>query len=163
MGAISTKNVWVEYGSQIVLERISLEIASGAFVAIVGPSGAGKSTLLRLVLGQERPTRGTLLLDGEPLPSEPGPDRGIVFQRYSVFPHLTVLGNVLIAYPSRRRPPTAPPFRCCASRPTSSPTWARSRRIWAAGRSATIRSPRRSSPAAGDCASSTSTARGCVR
>ena len=98
MGAISVRNVWVEYGDQIVLERINLEIASGAFVSIVGPSGCGKSTLLRLILGQERPTRGTLLVDGKPLPGEPGPDRGIVFQRYSVFPHLTVLGNVLIAY-----------------------------------------------------------------
>jgi NitT/TauT family transport system ATP-binding protein len=98
MGAISVRNVWVEYGDQIVLERINLEIASGAFVSIVGPSGCGKSTFLRLVLGQERPTRGTLLVDGKPLPGEPGPDRGIVFQRYSVFPHLTVLGNVLIAF-----------------------------------------------------------------
>lgn len=98
MGAISVRNVSVEYGEQIVLERINLEIASGAFVSIVGPSGCGKSTFLRLVLGQERPTRGSLLLDGEPLPPEPGPDRGIVFQRYSVFPHLTVLGNVLLGF-----------------------------------------------------------------
>ncbi|MBO0763000.1 MAG: ABC transporter ATP-binding protein [Hyphomicrobiaceae bacterium] len=98
MGAISVRNVWVEYGDQIVLERINLEIASGAFVSIVGPSGCGKSTLLRLLLGQEKPTRGTILIDGRPLPDEPGPDRGIVYQRYSVFPHLTVLGNVLIAY-----------------------------------------------------------------
>jgi len=98
MGAISVRNVWVEYGDQIVLERINLEIASGAFLSIVGPSGCGKSTFLRLILGQDRPTRGTLLLDGKPLPDEPGPDRGIVFQRYSVFPHLTVLGNVLVAF-----------------------------------------------------------------
>ena len=97
MSAISVRNVWVEYGDQIVLERINLEIAAGAFVSIVGPSGCGKSTFLRLMLGQERPTRGTILLDGKPLPDEPGPDRGVVFQRYSVFPHLTVLGNVLVA------------------------------------------------------------------
>jgi NitT/TauT family transport system ATP-binding protein len=98
MGAISLRNVWVEYGDQIVLERITLEVAAGGFVAIVGPSGCGKSTLLRLILGQERPTRGSIELDGKPLPAEPGPDRGIVFQRYSVFPHLTVLGNVLVGY-----------------------------------------------------------------
>jgi NitT/TauT family transport system ATP-binding protein len=98
MSAISVRNVWLEYGDYIVLERINLEIASGAFLAIVGPSGCGKSTFLRLVLGQERPTRGTLLLDGKPMPDEPGPDRGIVFQRYSVFPHLTVLANVLLAF-----------------------------------------------------------------
>ncbi len=98
MSAISVRNVWVEYGEQIVLERINLEIASGAFLSVVGPSGAGKSTFLRMILGQERPTRGTILLDGTPLPGEPGPDRGVVFQRYSVFPHLTVLGNVLVGF-----------------------------------------------------------------
>jgi NitT/TauT family transport system ATP-binding protein len=49
-----------------------------------------------MLLGQEQPTRGRILLDGQPLPSEPGRDRGVVFQRYSVFPHLTVLGNVLL-------------------------------------------------------------------
>jgi NitT/TauT family transport system ATP-binding protein len=98
MSAISMRNVWVEYGDQIVLERINLEIASGSFLAVVGPSGAGKSTFLRLILGQEPPTRGQILLDGVPLPPEPGPDRGVVFQRYSVFPHLSVLGNVLVAF-----------------------------------------------------------------
>jgi NitT/TauT family transport system ATP-binding protein len=98
MSSLSFRNVWVEYGDQIVLERINLEIASGTFLSVVGPSGAGKSTFLRLILGQERPAQGSVLLDGEPFPSEPGPDRGIVFQRYSVFPHLTVLGNVLIGY-----------------------------------------------------------------
>jgi NitT/TauT family transport system ATP-binding protein len=98
MSALSMRNVWVEYGDQIILERINLEIEAGAFISVVGPSGAGKSTFLRLILGQEQPTRGTITLDDTPLPPEPGPDRGIVFQRYSVFPHLTVLQNVLIAY-----------------------------------------------------------------
>jgi NitT/TauT family transport system ATP-binding protein len=107
MSALSFRNVWVEYGSQIVLERINIEIASGAFLSVVGPSGAGKSTFLRLILGQERPSQGTVLLDGEPFPAEPGPDRGIVFQRYSVFPHLTVLGNVLVGYEFEQRPFTA--------------------------------------------------------
>ena len=96
--AITVRDVWVEYGDQIVLERINLAIAAGAFVSIVGPSGCGKSTFLRMVLGQERPSRGSMLLDGAPMPDEPGPDRGVVFQRYSVFPHLTVLGNVLVAF-----------------------------------------------------------------
>jgi NitT/TauT family transport system ATP-binding protein len=96
MSELIIENVWKEYGNQIVLENVSLTIASRAFVALVGPSGCGKSTFLRMLLGQEQPTRGTILLDGEPLPAEPGPDRGVVFQRYSVFPHLTVLGNVLL-------------------------------------------------------------------
>lgn len=96
MSALSIKNVWIEYGAQVVLERVNLEIDAGAFIAIVGPSGCGKTSFLRLLLGQERPARGTILLDGKPMPNEPGPDRGVVFQRYSVFPHLTVLGNVLL-------------------------------------------------------------------
>jgi NitT/TauT family transport system ATP-binding protein len=107
MSALSFRNVWVEYGEQIVLERINIEIASGTFLSVVGPSGAGKSTFLRLILGQERPSQGAVLLDGAPFPAEPGPDRGIVFQRYSVFPHLTVLGNVLIGYEFAQRPFTA--------------------------------------------------------
>jgi NitT/TauT family transport system ATP-binding protein len=96
MSELVIENVWKEYGDQIVLENVSLTVASRAFVALVGPSGCGKTTFLRMLLGQERPTRGTILLDGEPLSPEPGPDRGVVFQRYSVFPHLTVLGNVLL-------------------------------------------------------------------
>ncbi len=105
MSAIRIDNVWKEYGDQIVLENISLEIEPRAFIALVGPSGCGKTTFLRMILGQERPTRGTILMDGQPLSPEPGADRGVVFQRYSVFPHLTVLGNVLIG-----RELTAAPF-----------------------------------------------------
>lgn len=90
-------NVWLEYGDKIVLERVDLAVAERSFVSIVGPSGAGKSSFLRLVLGQEAPSRGRILLDGKTLPPECGPDRGVVFQRYSVFPHLTVLRNVMFA------------------------------------------------------------------
>lgn len=97
MSAISIKQVWQEYGDQVVLEGINLEVASGEFITMVGASGCGKSTFLRLLLGQETPSKGQLLIDGEPLPAEPGPDRGVVFQRYSVFPHLTVLGNVMLS------------------------------------------------------------------
>ena len=96
MTALAIRNLWMEYGPQVVLEGVSLAIAPRAFVALVGPSGCGKSTFLRLLLGQERPTRGTILMDGDPLPPEPGPDRGVVYQRYSVFPHLTALENVMI-------------------------------------------------------------------
>jgi NitT/TauT family transport system ATP-binding protein len=88
-------NVWLEYGEKIVLERVDLGIAERSFVSIVGPSGAGKSSFLRLALGQEAPSRGRILLDGKALRPECGPDRGVVFQRYSVFPHLTALRNVM--------------------------------------------------------------------
>ncbi|OYW51856.1 MAG: lauroyl acyltransferase [Rhizobiales bacterium 17-65-6] len=97
MTTISIEHVWKEYGDQIVLENVSLTFGHRAFVALVGPSGCGKTTFLRMLLSEETPTRGRILIDGEPLPREPGADRGVVFQRYSVFPHLTVLGNVLLA------------------------------------------------------------------
>ncbi|MEP0964450.1 MAG: ABC transporter ATP-binding protein [Paracoccaceae bacterium] len=96
MTALTLEHVWKEYDEQVVLENLSLEIAPRSFVALVGPSGCGKSTLLRLLLGQERTTRGVIKLDGAPLPKEPEPDRGVVYQRYSVFPHLTVLENVML-------------------------------------------------------------------
>jgi NitT/TauT family transport system ATP-binding protein len=92
---LSLRDVWVEYGDRIVLEKVDLDVTAGSFVSVVGPSGAGKSTFLRVILGQEQATRGTITLDGAPLPPECGPDRGVVFQKYSVFPHLTVLSNVV--------------------------------------------------------------------
>ncbi|MFO7705028.1 MAG: ABC transporter ATP-binding protein [Halopseudomonas sp.] len=97
MSAISIRNVWQQYGENVVLENLNLEVASGEFITMVGASGCGKSTFLRLLLGQETPSKGQILLDSQPLAAEPGPERGVVFQRYSVFPHLTVLGNVMLA------------------------------------------------------------------
>ncbi len=96
MTALTVDRVWKEYGNQIVLENLTLEVAPRSFLALVGPSGCGKTTFLRMILGQEQPTQGRILLDGVPLAPEPGPDRGVVYQRYSVFPHLTVLGNVML-------------------------------------------------------------------
>ena len=96
MTAVSIKNLWMEYGDQIVLERINLEVPEHSFCSIVGASGCGKTTFLRLLLSQEKPTRGSIRIAGESLASEPGPDRGVVFQRYSVFPHLTVTENVAL-------------------------------------------------------------------
>jgi NitT/TauT family transport system ATP-binding protein len=94
--AVQVENLWKEYDGHVVLERINLAIAGQAFCAIVGASGCGKTTFLRMLLSEEVPTRGEILVDGEPLPGEPGPERGVVFQRYSVFPHLTVLKNVML-------------------------------------------------------------------
>ncbi|PPD44096.1 MAG: lauroyl acyltransferase [Methylocystis sp.] len=96
MSTITIRNVWKEYGDLVVLEDINLEIAPRAFVALVGPSGCGKTTFLKMLLSEELPTRGVIELDGAPIPREPSVERGVVFQRYSVFPHLTVLGNVLL-------------------------------------------------------------------
>ena len=96
MSFIDIKNIWQEYGHHVVLERINLQVKEGEFCSMVGASGCGKSTFLRLLLGQEKPTRGEITLDGQPLAAEPDRSRGVVFQRYSVFPHLNVLDNVAI-------------------------------------------------------------------
>ena len=75
------------------LEPTDLDIAHNDFVTILGPSGCGKSTLLRIVAGLDRPTAGEVLLDGQKV-TGPGPDRGMVFQSYTLFPWLTVAQNI---------------------------------------------------------------------
>ncbi|MEO8373718.1 MAG: ABC transporter ATP-binding protein [Sphingomonas bacterium] len=101
---LSLRNIWVEYGDKVVLERVDLEVEAGSFLSIIGPSGAGKSSLLRIILGQEVATRGAIFLDGAPLTPECGPDRGVVFQRYSVFPHLSVLRNTVFGLECAKAP-----------------------------------------------------------
>jgi NitT/TauT family transport system ATP-binding protein len=96
MTTIVFDNIWKEYGEHVVLERVNLALDDHEFLVIIGPSGVGKTTLLRMLLSQETPTRGRILIDGEPIAAEPTADRGVVFQRYSVFPHRTVLGNVMM-------------------------------------------------------------------
>jgi NitT/TauT family transport system ATP-binding protein len=95
-GALVVRDLWKDYGEHTVLERVNLRVDPGEFCSIVGASGCGKTTFLRILLGEEQASRGRITLDGEPLPAEPGPERGVVFQRYSVFPHLTVLYNVVL-------------------------------------------------------------------
>ena len=94
---LEARGLWKEYGDTVVLEKINAKIRKGEFVTVIGTSGCGKSTFLKLILGTEKATRGKLLFEGKPISAEPDEDRGIVFQRYSVFPHLTVLENVMIA------------------------------------------------------------------
>ncbi len=94
---IEANNVWKRYGDQVVLERVNVKVDEGEFITLVGTSGCGKSTFLKMLLGIESASQGSLTLDGKPIPDEPGLDRGIVFQQYSVFPHLTVLENLTIA------------------------------------------------------------------
>ncbi|MCF5713332.1 MULTISPECIES: ABC transporter ATP-binding protein [Pseudomonas syringae group] len=96
MSFISVRNVWQQYDDQVVLEGLNLDVAEGEFCTLVGASGCGKSTFLRLLLGQETPSRGLITLDGQALLNEPDASRGVVFQRYSVFPHLSVLDNVAL-------------------------------------------------------------------
>ncbi|ABD80386.1 ABC transporter ATP-binding protein [Saccharophagus degradans] len=93
---IQAKRLGKSYGDHIVLEGISKDVYEGEFITLVGASGCGKSTFLNMLLGTEVVTAGKLLLDGKPIVSEPDPARGIVFQKYSVFPHLTVRQNVAL-------------------------------------------------------------------
>lgn len=97
MPMIQAKNLWKKYGDNIVLERVNVSVEAGEFITMVGTSGCGKSTFLKMLLGMESPSSGELLLNGKTIPREPDQSRGIVFQQYSVFPHLTVLDNVIIA------------------------------------------------------------------
>lgn len=92
---IEVRNMWKQYDDNVVLEGVNVSVNEGEFVTLVGTSGCGKSTFLNMLLGTVQPSRGQILLDGQPIAQEPGPDRGIVFQQYSVFPHMTVLENVM--------------------------------------------------------------------
>ena len=96
---IRLKNITKEYEGanggegHLVLSRLNLHVAEGEFVCVLGPSGCGKSTLLNLAAGFIRPTTGTVLFDGHEV-TEPGPQRGVVFQDPTLFPWLTVRKNV---------------------------------------------------------------------
>jgi NitT/TauT family transport system ATP-binding protein len=96
MARVTARNLWKTYDDHVVLENVNLEVGDHEFVTIVGASGCGKTTFLKMLLGMETPSKGQLLIDGKPIVPEPTPDRGIVFQRYSLFPHLTVLQNVIL-------------------------------------------------------------------
>ena len=80
-------------GEMVALNGVDMDIHENEFICVVGPSGCGKSTLLNIIGGLETPTEGQVLVDGKPVEG-PGPDRGIVFQQYALFPWLTVEKNV---------------------------------------------------------------------
>lgn len=88
-------NLCKSYGDKLVLNSLNLRVAAGELCTVVGPSGCGKSTLLRIILGQEKPSSGDILLDGNIIDG-PNIERGVVYQKYSLFPHLSVFDNVLL-------------------------------------------------------------------
>ena len=93
---IEIKNVHKSYDEKPVVKNLSLTIKRGEFVTILGPSGCGKTTTLRMIAGFEQPTEGKILFNGEDITTLPPHKRNIntVFQKYALFPHLTVFGNI---------------------------------------------------------------------
>jgi len=75
------------------LRNIILSVAEGEFVCIVGPSGCGKTTLLKIIAGLDSSSQGAVYLDGKPV-TGPGPERGLVFQEFALFPWRDVIGNI---------------------------------------------------------------------
>ncbi|MBX5106007.1 ABC transporter ATP-binding protein [Rhizobium lentis] len=95
--------IWKAYGSQTAVSDVTLDIPAGEFLSILGPSGSGKTTLLTMIAGFESPSAGRLVIGGRDVTAV-SPDRrniGMVFQRYALFPHLTVAEN--IAFPLKMR------------------------------------------------------------
>lgn len=96
MPYLELNHVSKNFGGEPVLKDINLSLEKGEFVAIVGFSGAGKTTLISLIAGLLKPTDGSIKLNDLEI-AGPGPDRGIVFQNYSLLPWLTVFENILLA------------------------------------------------------------------
>lgn len=94
---LQVSNVCKSFGhgkaSKLVLDHVSFDLHSGEFLALVGRSGSGKSTVMRLIAGLDHPSSGSICLDGQPVVG-PGSDRGMVFQKYSLYPWLTAAQNV---------------------------------------------------------------------
>ncbi|SEM89574.1 nitrate ABC transporter ATP-binding protein [Palleronia pelagia] len=96
MAILTFENVSKNYGDSAVLKDIDLDVAEGEFLVLLGFSGTGKTTLINLMAGLEMPTAGRVTFKDQPI-TGPGPERGVIFQNYSLMPWLTVTGNVRLA------------------------------------------------------------------
>src|SRR5690349_15398757 len=105
-GVVSLRNLVKRFGATAAVDGVSLEVSEGEFVTFLGSSGSGKTTTLLIVAGFEDPTSGDVLVDGKSVLAVPPHKRniGMVFQRYTLFPHLTVFENVAFPLSVRRRP-----------------------------------------------------------
>jgi len=97
MSDIRLEGVSRRYGTVAAADNVDLSVAQGEFVTILGPSGSGKTTLLSLIAGLNKPTSGRIFIGGRDVTDAPAQERniGLVFQSYALFPHMTVLENVL--------------------------------------------------------------------
>jgi spermidine/putrescine transport system ATP-binding protein len=103
---LSLRGVTKRFGDFVALEGVDLDVAAGEFLTLLGPSGCGKTTMLRIIGGFERPSAGSILLEGRELGALP-PERrpfNMVFQSYALFPHMTVWGNVAYGLTTARLP-----------------------------------------------------------
>lgn len=105
LGKIEIKNVTKIFGNEndekvTALNDVNIEIPAGSFVSLIGPSGCGKTTLLRCIAGLEKPTSGTISVDGEQV-TAPGSDRGFAFQQANLFPWLTIRENIAFGLKAR--------------------------------------------------------------
>jgi ABC-type sugar transport system ATPase subunit len=109
MGQITLKDVDRAFGKVKVLHDINLDIRDGEMMVLVGPSGCGKSTLLRLIAGLDRPTGGTIKIDGADVTRVSAAARGLamVFQSYALYPHMTVRQNLAFGLENVRMPKAA--------------------------------------------------------
>ncbi len=103
---ISARNVTKRFGEFVALDDVSVDVPSGALMALLGPSGSGKSTLLRVIAGLEKPDAGEVFISGREATQLPPQQRGVgfVFQHYAPFKHMTVADNVAFGLTVRRRP-----------------------------------------------------------
>ena len=101
---LSVKDLKKTFGqngsTRTVFDGVSLDIHRREFITVIGPSGCGKSTFIRIIAGLDECNGGVALLDGKDI-GEPGPDRGMVFQGYTLFPWLTVKRNVMFGLEMR--------------------------------------------------------------
>ena len=95
---LESENITKEFdsasGTRKVLNNVSFQTRRREFLSVIGPSGCGKSTLIRILAGLEQSTKGSVYVNGKPV-NEPGPERGMVFQGYTLFPWLTVKKNIM--------------------------------------------------------------------
>ena len=101
MAEVALKNITKSFGATMAVEDVTLTIEDGAFIVLLGPTGAGKTTTLRLISGLEQPDRGDILINGHSVVGETPAARNVamVFQQYSLYPHMTVRDN--LAFPLR--------------------------------------------------------------
>ncbi len=96
MAEVVLESVTKTFGQTVALDNLSMTIPDGAFVVLLGPTGAGKTTTLRMISGLDMPDSGTISIDGQPMQGLPPAHRNVamVFQQYSLYPHLTVRQNL---------------------------------------------------------------------